>query len=73
MNRITIDALICNGKPVVTGTRITVQTILEFLAAGDTIEDLLAAYPSLTAEDVLACIAFSSRMMSHHYSLLDVA
>ncbi len=42
--RIQIDPDICNGRPVVRGTRITVQTVLEFLGAGDSTEDLLAAY-----------------------------
>lgn len=59
--RIQIDPDICNGRPVVRGTRITVQTVLEFLGAGDSTEDLLAAYSSLTREDVSACLRYSSR------------
>jgi uncharacterized protein (DUF433 family) len=51
-NRISISPDICNGRPVITGTRITVQTILEFLGAGDSVEDVLEEYPSLTAEDI---------------------
>ena len=47
---ITIDPAICNGRPVVRGTRITVQTVMEFLAAGDTVEDVLEEYPALTRE-----------------------
>jgi len=58
---------------VVTGTRITVQTILEFLGAGDRIEDLLEEYPSLTREDVLACLRYSSRLMGNHFTLQMVA
>jgi uncharacterized protein (DUF433 family) len=58
MNRILIDPDICNGQPVIRGTRITSRTILEFLAAGDSIEDVLAEYPSLSREDVLACLQF---------------
>jgi uncharacterized protein (DUF433 family) len=53
--RIQIDPDICNGRPVVRGTRITAQTVLEFLGAGDSIEDLLGAYPALSREDVLVC------------------
>jgi len=53
-NRISISPDICNGRPVITGTRNTVQTILEFLGAGDTIEDDLEEYPTLTAEDIYA-------------------
>jgi uncharacterized protein (DUF433 family) len=60
MTRIIIDPDICNGKPVVRGTRIAAQTILEFLAAGDSIDDVLEEYPSLTREDVLECLKFSS-------------
>ena len=58
--RIAINPDICNGQPVVKGTRITAQTILEFLGAGDSIEDVLEEFPSLRREDVLECIRFSS-------------
>ena len=57
--RIVIDPAVCNGRPVVRRTRITVQTILEFLGAGDSIEDVLEEYPSLSREDVLACLSYS--------------
>ncbi|MFD1733349.1 DUF433 domain-containing protein [Deinococcus malanensis] len=60
--RIVIDPNICNGRPTVRGTRITAQTIMEFLAAGDSIDDVLEEYPSLTREDILACLVhFSHR------------
>ena len=55
MNRIVIDPDICNGQPTIRGTRIAARTVLEFLAAGDAVEDVLAEYPALTREDVLAC------------------
>ena len=45
-DRITIDDNICNGKPTIRGKRITVQTILEFLSAGDSKEEILKQYPS---------------------------
>jgi uncharacterized protein (DUF433 family) len=73
MNSIVIDPQICNGKPIISGTRITAQTVLEFLAAGDSIEDVLEGYPSLSRDDVLACLRFSAEMMNHHFSLLEVA
>jgi uncharacterized protein (DUF433 family) len=73
MDRITVDPDICNGKPVIKGTRITVQTVLEFLAAGDTIEDVLEGYPSLAREDVMASLRFSAEMMNHHFSVREVA
>ena len=73
MRKIIIHPGICNGQPVIEGTRITVQTVLEFLSAGDSIEDLLAAYPTLTREDVLACLAYSARLMKHNFSIEAVA
>ena len=72
-DRIVIDADVCNGQPTIQGTRIAVQTILEFLGAGDNIEDVLDEYPSLTRDDILECIRFSSRLMGHHFSLREVA
>ncbi len=71
--RIVIDPGVCNGRPTVRGTRITVQTVLEFLGAGDSIEDVLEEYPSLSREDVLACLRFSSRLMGHQFMVEKVA
>jgi uncharacterized protein (DUF433 family) len=73
MNRVVIDSDICNGQPVIRGTRIAAHTVLEFLAAGDSIDDVLAEYPSITREDVLACIEFSAELMTHQFSLRNVA
>ena len=72
-DRILIDPGICNGRPVIAGTRIAVQTVLEFLGAGDEIADVLEEYPSLTREDVLACLRYSSRLMGNHFTLQKVA
>jgi len=55
-SRITIDPNICNGKPTIRGQRITVQTILEFLAAGDSPNDILEQYPNLEPEDIQAAL-----------------
>ena len=71
--RIVIDPAICNGRPVIARTRIAVQTVLEFLGAGDEMADGLEEFPSLTREDVLACLRFSSRLMSNHFTLQQVA
>ncbi len=73
IDRIVIDPDILNGRPVVSGTRITAQTILEFLAAGDSTEDVLAEYPALTREDVQACLDYASRLMGNHYSVVAPA
>ena len=48
------------GKPTIINTRISVDLILEKLAAGDTVEDLLAAYPKLTNDDIIACLLFAA-------------
>jgi len=71
--RISIHPDICHSRPVVRGTRITAQTILEFLAAGDSVEEVLTEYPSLTREDVQACLDYASRLMGNHYSVVPVA
>ncbi len=52
------------GKPVVTGTRITVELILEKLSAGETIDELLEAHPRLTRDAVLAALGFAARSLS---------
>ena len=71
--KIIVDPNLCNGRPTIEGTRITAQTVLEFLSAGDSVDDVLAAYPTLGREDVLACLAYSARLMKHHFSLQAVA
>jgi uncharacterized protein (DUF433 family) len=71
--RITVSPDVCNGKPAVRGTRITVQTVLEFLAAGDSVDDVLAEYPTLKREDVQACLDYASRVMANHFSIVPVA
>lgn len=72
-NRISIDPDVCNGRPVVRGTRIAVQTVLEFLAAGDSVEDVLEEYPSLARADVQACLDYASRVMGNHFSVVETA
>lgn len=57
---ITSDSAILHGKPAIRGTRIGVDLILEKLAAGQTITQLLAAYPHLKEEQILACLAFAA-------------
>ena len=59
-NRISADPRICGGQACVRGTRVPVYVILDFLAAGNTIEEILAEYPQLTREDVLAAIEYSA-------------
>ncbi len=56
--RISIDPQVCHGQACIRGTRIPVHQIVGMLANGDTIEDLLAAYPSISREDVLGCLDY---------------
>jgi uncharacterized protein (DUF433 family) len=72
-NRVTIHSDICNGRPIIANTRITVQTVMEFLGAGDSIEEILEEYPSLKREDIYACIQFAAKLMANHYEVRKVA
>ncbi len=69
--RITIDPDLCNGKPTIRGKRITVQTIMEFLSAGDSEKEILNQYPSLEKEDINACLTFASKLMGHNKLSID--
>ena len=71
--RITIDPDICNGKPTIRGQRITVQTILEFLSAGESETEILRQYPTLTKEDIRSCLQFATEMMGQRFSLQKIA
>ncbi|WP_369018029.1 DUF433 domain-containing protein [Thermatribacter velox] len=62
--RITTNPEILLGKPVIRGTRITVETILRKLAEGATFDELLEAYPSLHREDILAALAYSAEVLA---------
>jgi uncharacterized protein (DUF433 family) len=55
INRITIDPALCNGKPAIRGTRIAVQTVLEYLGAGESRDEILRQFPMLEPEDIAAC------------------
>lgn len=68
-DRITVNSAVCDGKPTIRGKRISVQTILEFLCAGDSNEEILRQYPSLEAEDISACLKFAAQLMNHQYSI----
>lgn len=60
-HRIHIDPKVCHGKPVIRGTRVLVGNILGALSGGDSAEDVLADYPNLTREDVLAALEFGAQ------------
>lgn len=72
-DRIIIDPGLCNGKPTIRGKRTTVQTVLEFLSAGDSKEDILEADPSLEPEDIDSCLKFASKLMENHDDIRPMA
>ena len=69
---ISSDPAVLYGKPVIRGTRIAVDLILEKLAANHTIPDLLTAYPHLKEEQILACLAFAADKIKNEI-VIDVA
>lgn len=71
--RIIIDPTKCNGRPVIKGTRITVNTVLEYLAAGDSVEDILNAYPQLEKADIFSCLDFAAKLANNSYTIKPVA
>ena len=65
LSRITVNPEICHGKPCIRGLRYPVESILEYLAAGDTVENLLIEFPDLDAVDIQACLEFSRRVLAN--------
>ena len=72
-DRITVDPAICNGKPVIRGHRLTVQTLLEFLAAGESREELLRQYPFIEEEDINASLRFAARILDRSFVIQTAA
>lgn len=60
--RITIDPAVCHGKPCIRGLRYPVETLLELLSSGMTIDEVLADYEDLERDDLLAVLAFAARL-----------
>ena len=60
--RITIDPEICHGKPTIRGLRYTVETVLDLLSSGMTIEEILADYEDLERDDILAALDYARRL-----------
>jgi uncharacterized protein (DUF433 family) len=67
LSRITINPDVCFGKPCIRGHRIWVSLILDFLAAGQSVEEILNGYPGLEEADILACIAYGAEMARERY------
>ena len=73
LKRISVDPNVCFGKPCIKGTRIWVSLILDFLASGSTMEEILDNYPQLAKEDIFACLAYGSAMSRENFVDLQPA
>jgi uncharacterized protein (DUF433 family) len=62
-DRIVVDPRILTGKPIVRGTRISVELVVELLAAGWSHEQILTSYPHLAGEDIRACLAYAGELL----------
>ena len=69
--RIVVDAEILAGKPVIRGTRLAVEFILELLAAGQSEHEVITNYPGLTRDDILACLSYAS-YLAHEYKAFPI-
>lgn len=67
LKRITIDSQVCFGKPCIRSHRIWVSLILDFLANGETVGEILANYPQLEEADIMACIAYGAEMARERF------
>lgn len=72
LDRISINPKVCHGQPCVKGTRIMVWLIVQYLANGDSVEAILAAYPSLTREDVQACLTYAAEVTRERVLPIEV-
>lgn len=63
LNRITVNPSVSHGKPTLRNSRYMVESILEYLAGGDSIEELLKEFPDLEKKDILACIAYATEIL----------
>jgi uncharacterized protein (DUF433 family) len=63
MDRIEVNPAICSGKPVIRGTRIMVRNILGMVAGGYSIDNILASYPDLRREDVIAALEYAAKVV----------
>ena len=65
LERITVNPRVFGGKPIIRGRRLAVEHVLGMLAAGDSVETILAGYPWLEPEDIQACLAYAHRLVGH--------
>ena len=65
LRRITVNPEIFGGKPIIRGRRMAVEHVLGLMAAGDSVETILAGYPWLEPEDIQACLVYARRLVGH--------
>jgi uncharacterized protein (DUF433 family) len=70
LNRITMDAEVCNGKPVIRRMRFTVAQMLELVASGMTFDEILGEYPYIERDDIAACLLYASSFANHKGDIL---
>lgn len=70
LDRIIVDPEIMHGKPVIRGTRIPVYIVLNLLAGGLKLEEVLQEYPDLTNEDILACLEYAAELAQEEMGIL---
>jgi len=61
--RITVNPDICHGKPTIRNTRMMLESVLEYLAAGDSFDDILSEFPDWEKEDILACLTYANQIL----------
>lgn len=72
-DRISIDPNVCHGQACIKGTRIPVHQIVRMLANNDTVDDLLGEYPSLSREDILACLDYAAALTEEQITPIQIA
>lgn len=72
-NRIVFDPKILAGKPIIKGTRISVEFILELLSSGMSADEIIKEYPHLTSEDVFAAIEYAAKVIKHEDIIFPAA
>jgi len=71
--RISIDPNVCHGQACIRGTRIPVHQMVRMLANGDTVDDLVAQYPSLSREDIMACLDYAAALAEEQVTPIQIA
>jgi uncharacterized protein (DUF433 family) len=71
MERISIDPAICSGKPCIKGARIPVHIILDLLAADESYEGIIRAYPNIKRDDILACIRYAALLAEEETGVMS--